>query len=171
MKKKRLIFWLRLIAHFLIGTGIPIAFTLTRKIPNSKAPGQFVFIYQSLVSTNETKISMWVMVMSLIIIVPIVGYLKDYYKSLNTFTMSKQIIAGVLKTIVPLIITFLMFWQLEQFFSVMKEIILVLIIAKAAVIAINPMPRYVFEKKNKEYYGSAFEEMIKNTYERIFKKD
>lgn len=138
-------FWTRLSAHFAVGTVAPITAILLQKHNG-------MFVAQLLFQESGTSISLWFIIIAMIFGITSTSYLRWWLKSLTGYSLTKQVVQGIKSTVLPIIVAALIVGAVSNFFVMIERILWILAITQSAAIPINPMPKYVWEKEDKEQY-------------------
>lgn len=112
----------------------------------------FVFIgwrYDIFRTSNEVspKVSLtgWGFI-AILIVFFFVRYCINVIKNAIPFSMTYQIINGVLKVIMPLLLLLFVVNALENSIELFKQALVITIICEAVAIPINPFPKYMHDK-------------------------
>jgi hypothetical protein len=147
-KKKRNIFIFRMIAFTLFACIIPFVFIAWR--------------YDIFRTSNDInpKVSLtgWGF-LGLIIVFFFIKYCLNVLKRAIPFSMTYQIVNGVIKIIMPLLLLLFVVDALENNITLFKHSLIVTIICEGVAIPINPLPKYMHDK-GIEYAGGLMDLFI-----------
>lgn len=154
-KKRLAIFWARMLGWIATGCGAPIAvfatkFGLFKTVEQSEVYDEMGNLVQKSISLNG-----WGIVSCFLIFWTIAQILSEVLKSLDGYSLTKQIITGIKHRIIPLVIAFGTFYLLQ---GVINEILFCLgtiIVSQIAAIALNPLPQWRYNKNKEENYDDA----------------
>ena len=140
MSEKQL-FWTRMALWLVFALVIPFTFICIK-----------FNLFQTTTSTS-IKVGGWGMIAIIILFFTIRTILKYVIKG-TTYSMTKQIIEGVFKVVLPLVaIFFLGYILLKTFQEGMNQFLTVmgvLIVSETVAIPINPFPKWLSDHKKKE---------------------
>lgn len=137
--KKTLIFWGRLVTYFIFSIAIPVGFLIWK------------FKLFSKIST--ISIGGWGIVAIIIIAASFISMLK-YIKEGLPFSFVTQCINGVIKIIIPLVVTLLIINTLKDSIDELINFLVVFIFCQCVAIPVNPFPQWthdnnIQQEKNK----------------------
>ena len=138
MSKKQ--FWSRIVLYILFGAILPFVFLIFR------------FHLFSKVST--LSIGGWGIVGIIFVSVFFMKLIKAVKKGLP-FSLGSQILEGVCKTILPLIIAALCVFFMKDFTTEIFQFLCVLIVCEMVAIVSNPLPQWAHENKIEEQEGNT----------------
>lgn len=133
--KKVLIFWSRLLAYLVFAIVIPVGFLIWR------------FKLFSKIST--ISIGGWGIIAIIIVAATFVSMLK-YIKKGLPFSFFTQCITGVIKIIIPLVVTLLIINTLKDSITELMQFLVVYIACQCVAIPVNPFPQWVHDNKLEE---------------------
>ena len=129
MENKKL-FWTRFCLWVLFACVLPFAFIVWR--------------FDLFVSVSKMQIGGWGMI-AIIIVCVFAFTLARYVKAgMIKWSMTKQIISGVVKVIIPFVCLFLMLNAIKDNVDIFLQALAVVIGCEAIAIPINPMPEWVY---------------------------
>ena len=126
------------------------------------APCAYLIIRFNLFTTEKkVKIGFWGVVMIAIVFIVSALMMKFYLAGLKTkFSYFKQIVEGLIKFIMPLVILLLIFILIGNNIALLKEALFVIIPCETIAVFINPFPKWCFDN-NIEGIGEIFKKVVK----------
>lgn len=113
------------------------------------------------VNETDTRVSLsgWGF-LAIIIVFFFIRYCMNVLKRTIPFSMTYQILNGIIKIIMPLILLLFIVNALENSIHLFKQALIVTIICEGVAIPINPFPKYMHDK-GIEYYDGLTDMFIK----------
>lgn len=133
MNKKE--FWYRFSIYILFGLLIPAGFLIWR--------------FKLFEKVSKVSIGGWGIVAVIFVAVFFISMLKAIRKGMP-FSITTQIIEGLCKLIIPLIIACTCIYFMQDLMKEMYQFLLVLIVCETIAIVVNPIPQWAHENKIEE---------------------
>lgn len=131
MSKKE--FWIRLPIYILFGGALPFAFLIWR--------------FKLFSKVSKLSIGGWGIIAVIFISVFFIKLIKAVRKGLP-FSLVSQILEGVCKIIIPLLVGAFCCYYLKDMMEEVFQFLWVLIICESIAIVVNPIPKWAHENKN-----------------------
>lgn len=154
-------FWLRLVGWFTSYCVAPVA-TFAIKFGLFTKTG-YEITYDALgnvVSANKTAINGWGILSCFIIGFFIMRIIKEFIKSYEGYSLTKQILTGIVKTILPIITAFFICYFIRDTIDNIMFCLITIAISQCIAIPLNPLPKLFYEKRKEEKYTDAFSDLI-----------
>lgn len=168
-KRKALaVFWLRMFGWLLTGCGAPIT-TFAVKFGLFTKTG-YEIVYDELgnpTSITTTALNGWGIVSCMLVGFTIIQILKEVVSAYTGYSLTKQILDGILHKIIPLLIAFFICYFISGVVQQMMVCLGVVIVCQIVAIPLNPLPKWKYEKKGCEDYSDAMSSMVKMLKERF----
>lgn len=134
----RKLFWIRFVGWVLFAVILPVVFLMWR--------------FNLFAKVSHIQIGGWGLI-AIGIVAIFVGALYKYMKRGLPYSLTTQVISGVVKIILPLGAAAFMFWVIRDTIDYVLQLLGVLIICEAIAIPINPMPKWVRDNRANEAEG------------------
>lgn len=131
MSKKE--FWVRLSIYILFGGALPFAFLIWR--------------FKLFSKVSKLSIGGWGIIAVIFISVFFIKLIKAVRKGLP-FSLVSQILEGICKIIIPLLIGAFCCYYLKDIMEEVFQFLWVLIVCESIAIVVNPIPKWAHENKN-----------------------
>lgn len=107
----------------------------------------FVFIAwrYEIFSAKKVSITGWGFI-AFIILFFFVKYLMDVLKHSIPFSMVNQIISGITKVILPLVLVYAVVNAIQDSVALFKQVLVITIFSELIAIVVNPFPKYMHDK-------------------------
>lgn len=129
----RQVFWMRMGFWALFACILPVSFIVWRFDLFSKKP----------------SIGGWGIVVIIIVAVFVLSLIK-YVKAGMKFSLVKQVINGVCKVIIPLLVAVLMLECLKNEIDLAIQVLTITITCECIAIPLNPLPQWAYDNRNEE---------------------
>lgn len=133
MNKKE--FWYRFSVYILFGLLIPATFLIWR--------------FKLFEKVSKVSVGGWGIVAVIFVAIFFISMLKAIRKGMP-FSITTQIIEGLCKLIIPLIIACTCIYFMQDLMKEMYQFLLVLILSETVAIVVNPIPQWAHENKIEE---------------------
>lgn len=124
-------FWALFSAWSLFACVLPVAFIAWR--------------YDLFTKISSVQFGGWGMIAVLIIAVFAIVCFKYVSKGLIKWSMTKQVVSGACKIVVPLLALYFVLYSISSSIALFLEALKVVIACEAIAIPINPFPKWVYE--------------------------
>ena len=151
---KLAIFWTRMTGWLLASCVAPVAVFATKFGLFSEE--QYAPVYDELgnvVNSTAPALNGWGIVSCLIVGFTLISIIKEVVKAYTGYSLTKQVLTGIVHSILPLVICFAMCYFLDGVLDNIRYCLLVLIITKLVAIPLNPLPKWRYEKNGVENYN------------------
>lgn len=152
--KTHLIFWLRMIGWFFAGCVSPIIVFATKfglfKSSTVSADSLGNIIYQKSYALNG-----WGIISCFLVGYTLIQIMREVIKSYTGYSLTKQVLDGILKSIIPLMVAYAICYFLYDAIEQIMFCLAIIIITRLIAIPLNPLPKWRFEKTGKEDYSEA----------------
>lgn len=161
------VFWGRLICWISASTVAPIAVFASKFGLFSEQ--HYEPMYDELgnvINATPPALNGWGIVSCMIIGLTITSILKEVVKAYSGYSLPKQVLTGIVNSVLPLVVCFGICYFLEGVLDSVKYCLIILIITKLIAIPLNPLPKWRYEKNGVENYDEFINTVIKH-----FKKE
>jgi hypothetical protein len=166
--KDLLIFWARMLGWILAKCGAPIG-VFAVKFGLFKPNEPEVDSLGNVTEQPSIALNGWGIIACIIIGITLMSILKEVVAAFPSYSLAKQCFTGIVKTIIPLVMLYLICFFLNGVVSEIMFCLGTLIIFWGIAIPLNPLPKWKFEKKGSEDYGDALSFLV--DYVKSKKKD
>lgn len=97
----------------------------------------------------------WGIISCFLIGYTLIQVMREVIKSYTGYSLTKQILEGILKSVLPLTITYAICYFLYGAIEQIMFCLAIIIITRLIAIPLNPLPKWRFEKTGKEDYSEA----------------
>lgn len=156
-----LIFWLRIIGWFLTGCVAPIIVFAT-KFGLFKSTYIMTDSLGNQITQKSYALNGWGIISCFIIGYTMISVMKEVIKSYQGYSLTKQVLEGILKSIIPLMIAYGICYFLHDTIEQIMFCLAIVIITRAIAIPLNPLPKWRFEKNGAEDYSDFLTEIVKS---------
>lgn len=147
-KKKKTIFWTRVVLLVFFGIIFPFAFIAWR--------------FSLFTQVSKISLNGWGIVgIAILFLIS-----RFYFKALKgklPYSMALQIIQGIFTIIVPLIALVGVLYAIRNDIDYFIQALLITIVCECVAIPVNPLPKWAYEQKDKQL-NNKFSELIRNIY-------
>lgn len=128
-------FWTRLALYAVFGAVLPFVF--------------IVFRFNLFGKVTKVNVSGWELVAIIFIAIFFLKLLNNVRKGLP-FSMLSQVINGIVKVILPLIVALIISYYFKDSMDYLTQFLCVLVVCESIAIVVNPLPRWAHENKIEE---------------------
>lgn len=109
----------------------------------------------NLVNETPPALNGWGIMSCILIGFTLMSIVREVADAYTGYSLTKQTLTGIVKSVMPLIIAFCVCYFLEGVLYNVKYCLVVLIISKCISIPLNPLPQWRYEKNGIEDYNDA----------------
>lgn len=159
-KNKLIIFWLRMLGYLLTSTVAPVT-VFAIKFGLFKESGYEV-VYDELGNVAEMKIALsgWGIISVVLVGLVMLSIMKEIVSAYSGYSMTKQVLNGLIKRTVPLIMAAVICHFLKNAIDELTFSLIVLAICETAAVPLNPLPQWS-ASKGEENYDDLLTQAIK----------
>lgn len=140
-------FWLKFALWAICACVIPCAFIIWRF---------------DLFTQGEQKLSAWAILIALLVGVFAIAVLRYVDKGIKEWSMTKQVVMGIAKVIIPLLVAYFIAWELQKKIEAcaidltnLLHALAVTIACELVAIPLNPFPKLIHEQSKGEMDSMA----------------
>lgn len=153
---KLTIFWSRMAGWLATSCAAPIA-VFANKF-GLLSEDQYKPVYDelgNLISETPPALNGWGILSCILVGFTLMSIIKEITNAYTGYSLTKQVLTGIVHSVMPLIIAFCICYFLEGVLYHVKYCLIVLIISKTVSIPLNPLPAWRYEKSGVEDYNDA----------------
>lgn len=163
------IFWLRMLGWLTTSCILPIVTVALKFGLFRSAPKITTDALGNIVHVNSYALNGWGILSCFLVGYTITQIMREILKSYVGYSLTKQVLEGILKTVIPLVIAYGVCYFLNGVIEQIMFCLLILMITRLVAIPLNPLPKWRYEKVGAEDYSefsTLFTKFVKSFKEK-----